>query len=38
MRVELSMPEPGHLRHAWWYGAPGQAAIERDVALLTRMT
>ena len=38
MKVELSMPEPGQLRHAWWYGAPGEAAIERDVAVLTRMT
>jgi hypothetical protein len=38
MRVELSMPEPGRLRHAWWYGAPGDDAIERDVAVLTRMT
>jgi hypothetical protein len=38
MRVELSMPEPGRLRHAWWYGAPGEDAIERDVALLDRKT
>ena len=38
MKVELSMPEPGRLRHAWWYGAPGQEAIERDVAVLTRIT
>ena len=38
MRVEISMPEPGRLRHAWWYGAPGEEAIERDVAVLTRMT
>ena len=38
MKVELSMPEPGRLRHAWWYGAPGEDAIERDVAVLTRMT
>jgi hypothetical protein len=36
MKVELSMPEPGRLRHAWWYGAPGEDAIERDVALLDR--
>jgi hypothetical protein len=38
MKVELEMPEPGRLRHAWWYGAPGGEAIERDVAVLTRMT
>ena len=38
MKVEVSMPEPGRLRHAWWYGAPGQEAIERDVAVLTQMT
>jgi hypothetical protein len=38
MKVELSMPEPGRLRHVWWYGAPGEDAIERDVALLERMT
>ena len=24
MKVEVSMPEPGRLRHAWWYGAPGE--------------
>jgi hypothetical protein len=38
MRVELTMPEPGQLRHAWWYGAPGGEAIERDVAVLKRIT
>src|SRR5664279_3315894 len=38
MKVELSMPEPGKLRHAWWYGSPGEEAIERDVAVLTRVT
>ena len=38
MKVEVSMPEPGRLRHAWWYGAPGEEAIERDVAVLRRMT
>ena len=37
MKVELAMPEPGRLRHAWWYGAPGEVAIERDVAVLTRV-
>ena len=38
MRVELSMLEPGKLRHAWWYGPPGGEASERDVTLLTRIT
>jgi hypothetical protein len=38
MKVELSMPEPDRLRHAWWYGAPGEDAIERDVAVLERVT
>ena len=37
MKVVLSMPEPGQLRHAWWYGAPGDQAVERDVALVTRV-
>ena len=37
MRVELTMPEPGKLRHVWWYGAPGEDAIERDVAVLERV-
>jgi hypothetical protein len=31
-KVVLSMPEPGHIRHAWWYGAPGDPAVERDVS------
>jgi hypothetical protein len=35
MKVVLSMPEPGRLRHVWWYGAPGEEAVERDVAELT---
>jgi hypothetical protein len=34
MKVELSMPEPGRLRHVWWYDRPGGTAIERDVAVL----
>jgi hypothetical protein len=36
MKVVLRMPEPGHLHHSWWYGAPGEEAVERDVAELTR--
>jgi len=37
MRVELSVPEPGRMRHAWWYGRPGGEAEERDVSELTRL-
>src|SRR6476469_2856900 len=32
MKVVVSVPEPGKLRHAWWYGPAGGEAIERDVA------
>ncbi len=32
MKVVVSVPEPGRLRHAWWYGSPGGQAVERDVA------
>jgi hypothetical protein len=38
MKVEVSMPEPGRLRHSWWYGSPGEDAIERDVAVLDLVT
>ena len=38
MRVELSMPEPGQMRHSWWYGRPGEEAIERDVSILRRLS
>jgi hypothetical protein len=31
-RVVLSMPEPDRIRHAWWYGSPGESAVERDVS------
>lgn len=34
MKVVVSVPEPGRLRHAWWYGSPGEQAVERDVAEL----
>ena len=37
MKVLLSMPKPGTLRHSWWYGRPGQEPEERDVAELTRV-
>lgn len=35
MKVVLSVPEPGRIRHAWWYGAAGAAPVERDVAEVT---
>jgi hypothetical protein len=38
MRVELTMPEPGKLRHSWWYGRPGGEAVERDVSMLERVS
>jgi hypothetical protein len=34
MKVVVSVPEPGRLRHAWWYGSAGGEATERDVAEL----
>jgi hypothetical protein len=34
MKVVVSVPEPGRLRHAWWYGSPGEELTERDVAVL----
>jgi len=38
MKVVLSVPQPGKLRHAWWYGSPGGDAVERDVAQLEIVT
>jgi hypothetical protein len=38
MRVVVSVPEPGQLRHAWWYGSPGEELTERDVAELELVT
>ena len=37
MKVELSMSEPGRLRHVWWYDRPGGTPVERDVAVLQRV-
>ena len=37
MKVVVSVPSPGHIRHVWWYGRPGEDAIERDVAELTKV-
>lgn len=34
MKVVLSVPVPGRLRHAWWYGPAGDEAAERDIAEL----
>lgn len=32
MKVVMTMVESGRLRHSWWYGAPGEVVVERDVA------
>ena len=32
MKVVVSVPEPGRIRHAWWYARPGDEAVERDVS------
>ena len=34
MKVVMSVPAPGRIRHAWWYGSPGEELAERDVAEL----
>jgi hypothetical protein len=36
MKVVLTVPAPGRIHHAWWYGRPGGEAIERDVVELAR--
>ena len=36
MKVVISVPEPGRLHHAWWFGPPGDDAVERVVAELAR--
>ena len=36
MKVIVSVPEPGRIRHAWWYDRPGGTASERDVSELVR--
>lgn len=38
MKVVVSVPEPGRLRHAWWYASIGEEATERDVAELELVT
>jgi hypothetical protein len=37
MKVVVSVPEPGRIRHSWWYNRPGEAALEQDVSELTRV-
>jgi hypothetical protein len=37
MMVVVSVPEPGQIRHAWWYGRPGDDPIERDISELRRV-
>jgi hypothetical protein len=32
MKVVISVPEAGRIRHSWWYGRPGDVAVERDVS------
>ncbi|MCU1486871.1 MAG: hypothetical protein JWN67_3617 [Actinomycetia bacterium] len=32
VKVVVSVPAPGRIRHAWWYGRPGDVAIERDIS------
>ena len=34
MKVVISVPAPGRLRHVWWYGPAGGEAEERDVSEL----
>jgi hypothetical protein len=34
MKVVVTVPEPGRLRHAWWYGSREEGAVERDVSEL----
>jgi hypothetical protein len=38
MKVVISMPVPGRLRHAWWYGTHEEGPVERDVSELTLTT
>ena len=38
MKVVVTMPKPGHLRHSWWYGRPGEEPVERDAADLVRIS
>lgn len=31
MKVVMSMPEPDHVHHSWWYAAPGEEPVERVI-------
>ena len=35
-KVVISFPEAGRIRHSWWYNAPGQPLVERDVTEAVR--
>jgi hypothetical protein len=35
MKVEVSVPEPGKLRHVWSYGSPGDEPIPREITEAT---
>jgi hypothetical protein len=37
MKVVVTVLGPGHLRHSWWYGRPGDVLVERDVAEMNRI-
>ena len=34
IKIVITMPAPGRMRHAWWHGRPGEDATEQDVAEL----
>jgi hypothetical protein len=36
VKVVVSVPAPGRIRHAWWYGRAGDEPVERDVAEVVR--
>ena len=38
MKVVVSVPGPGRLRHAWWYGSLDTGPEEKDVAELELVT
>ena len=37
VKVVVSVPAPGRIRHSWWYGSPGEAPVERDVSEVERL-
>jgi hypothetical protein len=38
MKVTVSVPAPGRIRHGWWYGMPGEELTERDVSEVALVT